>query len=113
MGSLKARLGRLERATNEAIVRREAAGLSANLNIPLSVVLAETKRIAVRWRRDPPPRRANGQIHYRRLYRKRARAMAAKDGLDLADALRQADEIAAKAEARERQHRAARQALRR
>jgi hypothetical protein len=113
MGSLSARLARLERAANEAMWQRAAADLATDHDLPLAEVLADAKRRTARLLRHPAPRRADGQIDCRRWYRGEARAMAADSGGDLADALRRADELAAKAEAGQRQRRAARQAMRR
>jgi hypothetical protein len=113
MGSLRARLDRLEHAVTDSITQCDIARMAGESHLSPNEVLAEAMRIAARWERHPLPRRADGQIDYRRWYRRQMRIMAAEQGLDLADALRQADDIAAKAEARERQRRAARQVLRR
>jgi hypothetical protein len=113
MGSLRARLDRLEHAVTDSIIQREVARLAAESHLSPNEVLAHAMRLAARWGRHPLPRRADGQIDYRRWCREEARAKATVSGTDLADALRHADELAAEAEANERQRRAARQALRR
>src|SRR4051794_28740172 len=99
MASLRARLGRLERSIGMTMAQREVARMAEEAHRSPNEVLAEALRIAVRSSRHPPPRRADGQIDLRRWYRREARANATETGLDLAEALRQADDSAAKAEA--------------